>query len=806
MFQKFFACTGLFFFLLGFVSPQSFSAEKKKKSETAEIQPSCAFDLESVTELKEFESLLKKYSIRDFLNPDATQNLAVRFPTAIMDAYQVGWYGIQSFGSRRVLDPTYRISRTTLWNAFHTGVQEANRQRIIGHYDVVSQYVNLIKKGARGDKTAQKMILFVGPAGTGKTEILSVQYYLSTRLKNLEYLTWDWKNLGDIPALKAILKRADGQTILENQLKRSPITLFPPSLQTKITEMGAAKVDELIGIAPRPFLYADPHTEEVLDILVRHYAETEWGGNAPTEAQYLAMLEKHVTVVPRRFNSNQPPLLLRYQGKEPKYHELFFQENMMRMMTAPPGSALGYDYTGRVPQTDGTVTGWDEYFRNIAALRNTTLELVQNRVLDFGGARPLFMNVISIASSNDESIQEASEDGATKAQIQRLVRLNMRQSIHPLEIIQTTLLMLGESSFTMRNLDKPGAVEEPLDLLKVFPLPAEDGRLSGSDGRYAISYKVSKNEPSILISPRALMLLGLTTAATRLVTDPQQAKDFSAELDIVRQSATVFTNHGERLGVILGEIEADNSTRLELSRLKELLKEGQNGLQSRDVQRWLADALSSAEAHGKTLTPTVMDQTFQTLLDSEGMEYSKAQRGEWLRYHRMMKSQFIMKYLARDLNSIIGGDKNKLMNLYRDIKNEINARGSDPKAKTFDEPSGERRAINDKRLNAIYEIYREVNGRDLKLDQLRAFHTSHSESEAVFPPLVTAIERYLLQAEMDTQSMTSLYDALVHKKGDHDSMLKAERAEANLERLGYNRRSFEEALRFIIDVQMTENQ
>ncbi len=78
----------------------------------------------------------------------------------------------------------------------------------------------------------------------------------------------------------------------------------------------------------------------------------------------------------------------------------------------------------------------------------------------------------------------------------------------------------------------------------------------------------------------------------------------------------MLTNPLDRLRINLGDRNVERADLMELSRIRFLAREGEGGISARDLETWLKEAFNLARnRNSKVLTPYVVDQAFQKLLD-----------------------------------------------------------------------------------------------------------------------------------------------------------------------------------------------
>jgi len=790
--------------VLSIVLSSSVYAEKTKKTKTQASESECSIAMvDGTTPLAELASLVEEFELSDFVSTDKEKSLAWRYPMTMMSASQRYWHVMKYYPAKDIWDPVYRVQKRKDYPIF-----SANRivnRTLVGHHDVIEDVAGFIYNAASG-KPDGMMYLLRGPAGTGKTELLYILELSRARLSltdpNYFNYTYYWKDLYKIPALRALFYEENKNQPFHT-LGRSPFSLLPKSLQQKLAKFVEPRVRERIGLGPRPMPEADPQSKRIIEEILKHYMKEDKKNN-PTEEDYLRWLSNHVKIVRAIPDDTEPTGIIRYQGKNPEYSQLFFAENMAAQQIFGTANPLSYHYTGKVVRTDGGGIFLDELFRQMADLRNTFLDMGQNGIVEAGGAPPIRLDTFVLAAANDESIEEALEEGGAKAHLDRTDRKPMRLDIHPHHVSKTAVLLMDPKRFLMR--ENTGGDLRQVDINELYPPADTEGKLSAPDGKYTVYYTSDDaTKKPILIAPRALYMMGLTTAATRLVRDPSALKPLSTELSLMRPSETGFqhfVNASNRLKILMGQIQVDFAIRQELARIRHLLKEGKDGISSRELEPWFKEAIKLAERNDYTLTPQVLDQAFQTILDEDKTKVSQDKRATWLELHQAIKADFILPALYADVRTIVAGESGQVEKIYDEVKQELLALANDAEARVwFDQISTRDRPINKQRLEDIGKIFLEHNGSVLLPSMMATFKVKATSDEERFEPLYRAIEYYLLQTELNTAALDGLVDYFKQASVSHDVAEKAQRAEKNFERHGYNLRAFVEALIFVRDQQ-----
>jgi hypothetical protein len=811
-----------FIILVAFIDSTAAAAEKGKKTggEPAATESAAEAATEAAAPAANCEGLLvakgqvlsnlnshfEEYTIDALLAQNPEENLAYKHPSIVMDVNQKAWHAIRRYPAREILDPTYPVVKHKLYPIFSEGVTEAKGAMIIGQYDAIQRVVDFVRMRATGQGQGN-MLMLVGPAGTGKTEFLVIlaRVLATLSLTEPDYFeyTYEFKDLQKIPELANAVNPDTGQ-LLVKLLGRSPVTLLQrtPRLLDAVVGITNERVQGMIGMAPRPFAEMDPQTSEIIDKMIKHY-RAEWKLKEMTEEDYIKMLRQHVRIVRREADPSKPPALVRYQGKHPDPSQLFVSENPLLKYVYGSSSALSYDYTGTVTRSDGGGFLGDEFYRQEQAFRNTLLEFAQNGIIEAGGAPAIHVDTLPILATNDENVDEAREEAGSKASLDRLMKEPMRQPIHPTLVSGTALWMTAERNvekmFVMRKLDT--GEKSPANMNALYPPPAAKGELGEPDGQYAIYYTPEPGK-EILIAPHALQMMGLTVAATRMETDPKALEKHRDLFGNIIKNMNAYMNPKARMEIILRQVQQNPGVVADLHRIKFQLREGEKGITARDAHRWMLKALNIALAEGRTaVTPTVVDKAFREMLTKGEFGDTKHDIvARWRNVHAMVQTDFMLPALTADIQSIVGGDSGLAAKLYEDIKQEVLALNNDENESDWSDEAGERHPIDRKRLAVIQRIYEELNNEQWVLGKIKTFVTN-PRGGAVYQPLMRAVEHFLLEQQLSTSAITELLDYIDGKAVSEETRVRGRMAEVGLEKFGYDRQSFREALAFVRDQQ-----
>lgn len=201
------------------------------------------------------------------------------------------------------------------------------------------------------------------------------------------------------------------------------------------------------------------------------------------------------------------------------------------------------------------------------------------------------------------------------------------------------------------------------------------------------------------------------------------------------------------------------------------------------------------------MTPMIMDEAFKKLIDKGTIKPSKKSlRAEWLNRYRMVKTEFILPALYKDIRKIVSGDGEKAERIYDLIVKEIIARSENPDATEFIPDDGSSpQPIEDKRLDEIKAKFKEIH----KFEFNDGFLLRHLGGAAIGgnitrnSELLEAIQAWLVDNESDTSDTANqIADYYEGRNNDPKIERIVTEAEARMMSYGYDRESFREAIAF----------
>jgi predicted Ser/Thr protein kinase len=735
-----------------------------------------------------------EHQLVEYLYQDTNKNLAISSPLDLMNAYQVAASLIRYGKAHRIPNPEYGGGNVNHYTVFSDGIPEAGGKKIIEQYDAIQALVDYIYAGARGDGSAKKMLTYKGPAGTGKTEFLLI---LGKVLENLtannpEYVmhTYEWKNLREIPELYPILNlQSDGangqfEHPFRCPLNHSPFVLLPEQYQNEVLKMAGDHATKLAGANASPNRKPCPQCHKIRESLLKH-AMKKLNKDHLTTEEIVTTLNSYTNVVRYIPGKDGTMAKMNAEGKDVDYQGLFMAPNPFLMTTFGAGHPFSYFYNGKVLRGERGFLMTDEFYRNVPELRDTFLEITENRQVTRGGSPVISIDTVMIAASNNESIDEAKEKGGTKAQLDRSRLVPMNWPVSPRAIEQTMLWMKNPENILQRKLGRADLgtseadVEVPLspaNLNEIFPL-AETGKpLLGPDHRYAIYVSNGSGSDPVHISPHTLVFMANTVSGSRMVTNPEKALKMG-NYKVIHSAA--FLDVITRIKVLNKSLSITTAESKELQELSRLLEEGTQGISSRDAANtWLTQAIAEAQKpeNGNCVTPQIAKRVFVRLLEDGAIQYGKDNniRLNWIKINEAVAQHFLIPSLQQDVYTSVSAGFGAINGVYDEVFQEMLTLQNDPEAREYQAASGEYRAINMDRMNEIRAVYRETNRRELAIGEIINFQfmTGIKPGETRHEGLLGAITTYMAKRTTDLISFDDIERLGASGEGSADTRAK----------------------------------
>lgn len=778
------------------------------------------------------------YSFARLFEPDFLQ----RHPSVALNANQRATALLRHFGTTRVVDSVYKVKSYDAWNLFHSGVPAASGSYIEGQFHASEVFGNRVIGAAQGAKGSQALV-FYGPPGTGKTLLTTILTTVNSRLAmdeatpQFHQFTYRWQNLdkivnnADVPAtVRARLSPYVDKfgTLRSRGMERSPLSILPADVQLALIKNARASIQNLVGFDLAANLERnlglaldpDPHARDLVEkILVPAYRSVNKKFGPLTAQDYVNAISPYVTIT-RRYvmTGKESPSIIQPLGEFVDLAPLLGKKSVASMMAAE-SDALGFDYTGPLSQSDGAFATFDDGFRNAKAVLDLLLNLIQDSRFGSSDVPNTLIDAVLTFSANDSSLADLASKMDTKAFKHRLERAIMPEVLHPNSIAAVLTQSVGYRTFRMKALG-PNQSFVAFHPRSVFPLPDEQGNQVGLQGRYvldSIPTGAEKEEEGearrIHIAPHAIDLLVQTASASRFNVNVEEIKEAIKGGKILSEDSRYLTDPIVKLRIALGkETLPNNEVRATLSEVSSRLREGFQGIPSRDLEAWFKSALALAEKKGGSLTVVEVIAAFKEIQNADGFKLDDLSLyGVWADLLQRVSLDVILPEVYSDVVSIIGGEAATVDALYAEVLGELRALATNSSATEYrPRPGSESKGINKNRLRDIRKIFFTQQGRDLDPTEMTTFFgnaylsgevPSVNGSLAQWTPLRDAIQVYLVDKQMDLTSLEGYFQALTQPESNEVSPEISKQIPAMLKVLadkGYDQASFAQALRFLI--------
>ncbi len=201
-------------------------------------------------------------------------------------------------------------------------------------HEAMHEFVNKVKSGARGLGPERRILLLLGPVGSGKSDFDSqIRKYFedyTTRDEGRMY-TFRWTNLCDI-----IKDQDPGDDVVRSPMNQDPMVLLPEKQRKSVIEEMNEALDAPYTIRNEQAL--DPASEFYMDRLLAYYDD-----------DLQAVLENHIEVVRLLADENKRQAIETFEPKDKKNQdetELTGDVNYSKIAVYGESDPRAFDYSG----------------------------------------------------------------------------------------------------------------------------------------------------------------------------------------------------------------------------------------------------------------------------------------------------------------------------------------------------------------------------------------------------------------------------------------------------------------------------
>ncbi|PSQ46688.1 serine protein kinase PrkA [Halobacteriales archaeon SW_7_65_23] len=201
-------------------------------------------------------------------------------------------------------------------------------------HEAMHEFVNKVKSGARGLGPERRILLLLGPVGSGKSDFDSqVRTYFEDYTSRDEgrMYTFRWRNLCDV-----IPDQDPADDTVRSPMNQDPIVLLPQKQRDAVIEDINERLDAPYTIRNEQAL--DPASEFYMDRLLAHYDD-----------DLQAVLENHVEVIRLVADENMRQAIETFEPKDKKNQdetELTGDVNYSKIAIYGESDPRAFDYSG----------------------------------------------------------------------------------------------------------------------------------------------------------------------------------------------------------------------------------------------------------------------------------------------------------------------------------------------------------------------------------------------------------------------------------------------------------------------------
>lgn len=753
-------------------------------------------------------------SFIELVDRDPSKNLVLQHPSLAMNAAQRLLSIIYSMGEETIADPDNPSGKIRYFPFFEKGGVETGGSRIVGQYAAKQKFVEYLEKAANGDKSGRSLLVFLGPAGTGKSEILDLaaagfRYFTKNDPKHFVYVP-EFFNLREIPELRRFIELDDEgyEPRVPVSYPELPLVLLPESYQKMLLDMAEPKIKEMSRSEPDAVLDPGHRLSKIRERIIEHYTQLE--GRDLTDAEKVMAINKHVKLKRLVLGENGTAPKVDAKKGDVNWRGLFVGENPIHVADLDPNNPFRFTEEGKLLKANTNILFWDEFMRNKADLIEASLGVIEGRRVSFEFGPEIRLDTVLVGASNTESYLKMIGEPGTKAQVDRLTLERMVWSLYPHENMEIALLM-NKKGLYARKLhssndkadesaeSKPDTIQKA-NLGEFFPMRKWGVPIEGPDRRYAVFFGTGSRR--VHVTPHALMLMSYILTASHMSTNTKEAMEKLPAAAVIQEA--LFRDVVTRLRVMTHSQEVMDSEWAELSSLSKLLGEGEMGISMRDAgTRWLPTAIAMARKpeNENTLTPLIIKEALRKELEGKNIKYkSDQERRDWLAMADYLTMQLIVPEIRKDIMRAYGAKEGITRKVYDQIVKELMDLETHPSRQKSDT------------LRQIEAMYQIVNREPLspqriviyQLRNTRARAESGQTSEDTpHPGLMNAIVEYFAKSQAKTVALEALAKAIESDSGDNATAgVKNAFLEIMTHELGYTtKRGIREAVQLVLDAE-----
>ena len=279
-------------------------------------------------------------------------------------------------------------------------------------HNAMHEFVNKVKSGARGLGPERRILLLLGPVGSGKSAFDSqirkyFEDYTSTDAGRM--YTFRWTDLCEV-----IPDQDPGDNVVRSPMNQDPIVLLPQEQRDPIVEDLNERVDAPYTIRNEQSL--DPASEFYMDKLLAHYDDN-----------LQAVLENHVEVIRLLADENKRQAVETFEPKDKKNQdetELTGDVNYSKIAIYGESDPRAFDYSGAFCNSNRGVFSGEELLKLQREFLYDFLHATQEQTIKPKNNPRIDIDQVIVGRTNMPEYRDKKGDEKMEAFNDRTKRIN----------------------------------------------------------------------------------------------------------------------------------------------------------------------------------------------------------------------------------------------------------------------------------------------------------------------------------------------------------------------------------------------
>jgi len=282
-------------------------------------------------------------------------------------------------------------------------------------HEAIHEFVNKVTSGARGLGPERRILLLLGPVGSGKSDFDSqVREYFEdyTSRDAGRMYTFRWTNLCDV-----IPDQDPGDDTVRSPMNQDPLVLLPEPERADILETVNERLDAPYTIRNEQQL--DPASAHYMDELLAHYDDSEY--------PLTTVLENHVEVVRMLADENKRQAVETFEPKDKKNQdetELTGDVNYSKLAVYGESDPRAFDYAGAFCNANRGIFSGEELLKLQREFLYDFLHATQEQTIKPKNNPRIDIDQVIVGRTNMPEYREKKDDEKMEAFNDRTKRID----------------------------------------------------------------------------------------------------------------------------------------------------------------------------------------------------------------------------------------------------------------------------------------------------------------------------------------------------------------------------------------------